>query len=102
MTSFQLGQKARQTRLFTTADLVVYRQLCGDAGLFFGVKENEVPGPLLGGMISDLLGTTLPGKGTNWLKQHFIFPRPAILDRPITAEVEIVRLRKEPDNQQFW
>jgi len=56
-----------------------------------------LPGGLLGGMISDLLGTELPGWGTNWLKQRFDFLKPAYPNATITANVEILRLRPQKD-----
>jgi acyl dehydratase len=93
MKGLAVGQSARLVRTFAAADVDTYRTLCGDKGLFFGTTTNEVPGPLFGGMISTLLGTTLPGRGTNWLKQRYTFPNPARLGVPITATVTIVRLR---------
>jgi acyl dehydratase len=98
MNGLTVGQTARTRRIFTAADISSYRALTGDAGLKFGsgrpaVKRAMVPGPLLGGLFSDLLGTQLPGRGTNWLKQRFAFPKPAYLDELLTAEVEIIRLR---------
>ena len=51
----------------------------------------------ISGMISDLLGTKVPGWGTNWLKQRFDFLKPAYPNATITANVEIVRLRPEKD-----
>ena len=48
-------------------------------------------------MFSDLLGTKLPGRGTNWLKQSLRFPAPAFPGEPITATVEIIRLRPDKD-----
>ena len=56
-----------------------------------------VPGSLLGGLFSYLLGTRLPGRGTNYLKQRLVFPAPAYPDEELTAEVEIVRLRPEKE-----
>ena len=56
-----------------------------------------VPGPLLAGMISDLLGTRLPGRGTNWLKQKVSYPAVANVGEVITAVVEITRLRPDKD-----
>jgi acyl dehydratase len=67
--------------------------LTGDASF----DEGVIPGPLLGGMISDLLGTKLPGRGTMWLKQRYSFPTPAVVGEAITAVVEIVRFRPEKD-----
>ena len=97
-----MGQTAVTSRVFTQDDLTAYRKLANDKGLLFGTddqssKDHTVPGPLLGGMVSYLLGTQLPGRGTNWLKQHFSFHSPAFLGDLITAEVEITRLRPEKD-----
>jgi len=95
-----VGQTARTSRIFTASDISHYGALTGDTGLSFGARRPKrtrsiVPGPLLGGLFSDLLGTQLPGRGTNWLKQRFSFPRPAYVDEPLTAEVKIIRLRPE-------
>lgn len=94
MSGLQVGQSASRTRTFTTGDVAVYRQLSGDLGLGFG-REDAVPGPLLGGMISELLGTTLPGRGTNWLKQRLEFVGEAAVGTAVTAVVTITRLRPE-------
>jgi acyl dehydratase len=37
----------------------------------------------------------LPGRGTNYLKQHLEFPQPAFVGDELTATVKIVRLRPE-------
>jgi acyl dehydratase len=60
-----------------------------------GLCGQIVPGGLLGGLFSCLLGTKLPGPGANYLKQRLRFPKPATVDRPITASVEIIRFRPE-------
>jgi acyl dehydratase len=62
---------------------------------YMGLSGQVVPGGLLGGLFSCLLGTELPGHGTNYLKQRLRFPTPATIDRPITASVEIIRFRPE-------
>lgn len=105
MNRLSQGQRAQITRVFTVADVVAYRALSSDIGLAFGPaavgNDNDVtrhvPGPLLAGLFSDLLGTRLPGRGTNWLKQQLSYPAVALIGEPITATVEIVRLR--PDKQ---
>lgn len=102
MKGLAVGQKASATRVFTAADVAGYRVLTGDVGLGFGDQTPRadamaVPGPLLAGMFSDLLGTRLPGRGTNWLKQQLAFPSPAYLGETITAVVEIIRLRPEKE-----
>jgi 3-hydroxybutyryl-CoA dehydratase len=88
--NFQIGQSATSQRTFTAADLVEFASLAGMAQ-----EPLAVPGPLLGGMFSSLLGTTLPGRGTNYLKQRLEFPKPALVGDELTATVEIVRLRPE-------
>ena len=50
---------------------------------------------LVGGLFSTLLGTTLPGRGTNWMKQTLRFRSRARVGERLTASVEIVRLRPE-------
>jgi len=93
MRTLTIGQRASTTRVFRQEDVAEYRRLTG-AGQ---TCADTVPGGLLGGMFSQLLGTELPGPGTNWLKQKLRFPAPARAGQPITATVEIVRLR--PDKQ---
>ena len=98
MKQFSIGQTATKRRIFSVAEVDAYRALTGDNGLRFahpGLEANGVPGPLLGGMISDLLGTELPGRGTNWLKQRYNFKKVAYVGQEIKAAVEITRLRPE-------
>jgi 3-hydroxybutyryl-CoA dehydratase len=98
MKGLTLNQSASTARRFSTAEVAAYRALTGDGGLRFGdVAETAVPGPLLAGMISDLLGTRLPGRGTNWLKQQLSYPAAAEVGEVITAVVTITRLRPEKD-----
>jgi len=102
----RVGDRAQAQRAFTAADLLEYADLARDHNPLFqdkdyarraGYKDVLLPGGLLGGMFSDLLGTRLPGRGTNWLKQALYFPRPSHPGSPLTAAVEIVRLRPEKD-----
>lgn len=99
MNHLAVGQKAHTSRTFSLDDITAYRTLSGDTTLHFGAtdssKQGTVPGPLLSGMFSDLLGTKLPGPGTNWLKQSLQFPDAAYVGDVITAVVEIIRLRPE-------
>lgn len=102
----KIGQNATSERIFSDRDLAEYADLTGDRNPIFrdityarqaGLKGPMVPGGLLGGLFSYLLGTVLPGRGTNWLKQRLVFLRPAYPGERITAQVEIVRLR--PDKE---
>ena len=100
----RLGQTASVQRSFTDEDLDTYADLIGDTNAWFvdkeysqenGYKDRLIPGPLLSSMFSELLGTRLPGRGTNWLKQNLHFPAAAYVGDRITAQVEITRLRPE-------
>lgn len=102
----EVGQSAAAKKIFTDGDLAEYAALTKDTNPLFndeaycrrlGFRDCLIPGPLLSGMFSDLLGTKLPGRGTNWLKQKLHFPAPAYKGDEITARVEIVRLRPEKD-----
>ncbi|MEW5719316.1 MAG: MaoC family dehydratase [Chloroflexota bacterium] len=93
MKDLQVGQSAAAKRIFTSADLAEYAALAGIAAR----DARVVPGPLLGGMISCLLGTQLPGRGTNWMKQKLEYPAPALVGEEITATVEVIRLRPEKE-----
>ena len=99
-----LGQSTRIMRVFTSEDLNEYMDITEDNNPLYsdekyakrlGFRSVVVPTGLLGGMISKLLGTDLPGRGTNWLKQKFILGKPSYLGQQITASVEISRIRKE-------
>ena len=99
-----LGQKASVRRTYTHSDMDDYADLTGDTNPLFsdsrfaqvnGFDGAIVPGPLLGALFSYLLGTRLPGRGTNWLKQRLSFKRAAYPLEEITALVEVVRLRPE-------
>jgi acyl dehydratase len=99
-----LGQRAQTRRMYTTADVAEYADLTGDTNPIFvddhyarglGLEGPLVPGGLLGGLFSYLLGTELPGRGTNYLKQRLHFLAPAYLDQELTAFVEIIRIRPE-------
>ena len=99
-----IGQRAETRRAFGLHDLAEYVDLTGDANPLFtdvayvrrlGFEGLLVPGGLLGGMISFLLGTRLPGRGTNYLKQRLEFLSPAYTDQELVAAVEVLRLRAE-------
>ena len=62
-----------------------------------GFEDQLLPAGLLGGMISTLLGTKLPGYGTMWLKQRFDFWNPAYPGEMLHASVVVERIRPEKD-----
>lgn len=89
------GDTARLTRCFTLEDRDRYRTLVADAADDGDSGRHRVPGPLIAGLFSYLLGTELPGRGTNYLKQRLHYPEPAHYGEDLTAEVKVVRLRPD-------
>jgi acyl dehydratase len=100
----EVGQFAQLQRQYSKTDLAEYVSVSGDSNPIFtnaeyarsaGFDDIPLPGGLLGAMYSCLLGTQLPGRGTNWLKQSMHYPAPTYIGQLITAQVEITRLRSE-------
>jgi acyl dehydratase len=106
MRGLALGQKAEMDRTFHPSEVEEYMALTGDTNPIYldlgaaqraGFQAPVLPNPLLGGLFSYLLGTRLPGPGTNYLKQSLRFSAPAQTDEAIHACVEIIRLRPEKE-----
>lgn len=111
LANMTLGQEAKLVRTFTQQDLEDYAFFTGDQNPLYidedfaqkkGLKGCIVPGPMLSSMFSMLLGTKLPGKGTNWLKQKIHFPNPAYIGEEITATIKIVRIRPDKKLVNFY
>ena len=108
-----VGQAASLRRTYTAADLAEYLDLLGETNPLFadaaharaiGLRGTPLPGPLLGALFSCLLGTQLPGRGTNWLKQRLLIRIPVYPDDELAAHVQIVRIRPEKElvNLRTW
>jgi len=108
-----VGQSAALSRVYTAADLAEYVDLLGETNPLFtdvaharrvGLRDVALPGPLLGALFSCLLGTRLPGRGTNWLKQRLLIRVPVYPGDDLAAHVQIVRLRPEKElvNLRTW
>ncbi|MEC9402198.1 MAG: phosphate acetyltransferase, partial [Pseudomonadota bacterium] len=89
--SLEVGARAEVKRSYTEDDMRGFAQLAGNGA----EVPVSVPGPLIGGLFSYLLGVELPGRGTNYLKQSLEFLAPAPVGETLTASVTITRLRPE-------
>ena len=84
----RLGQSAEITRTYTAQEVAELAALAGTRR-----AADFVPEPLIHALFSYLLGVELPGQGTNYLKQETRYLAAAPLGGPLTARVEITRLR---------
>ena len=89
-----VGMSASRTREFLTQDVVDFMTLTRDPNPLFA-DHQEVPPGLLAGVTSWVLGVDLPGRGTNWLKQRFIYHRLVPVPAQVTSTVTITRIRPE-------
>jgi acyl dehydratase len=86
------GEDVALSRSFSQSDIDALVSLGGAQP-----ADGSVPIPLLGALFSYLLGTRLPGRGTNYLKQQTRYLAPAAIGEPLTARVAVAR--KRPDKQ---
>ncbi len=87
----KVGDCASVTRSYTAADTAVLTALAGVAVVVDGL----VPEPLVGALLSGLLRRELPGAGAGCLKQEMRFLRPVLVGEPVTATVEVTRIRSD-------
>nr|WP_319383974.1 phosphate acetyltransferase [uncultured Roseibium sp.] len=87
----EIGATKEITRTYTQEDMRDFALLAGE----MASVPTSVPGPLIGGLFSYLLGVELPGRGTNYLKQSLEFLAPAPVGEALTASVTVSRLRPE-------
>jgi len=99
--SFFIGQSEEYIKKFTEEDVELYAKITGDYNYVHMDEEKAkksffkgriVHGQLVGGMISALLGTKLPGGGNIYLKQSFEFLKPVRIGDHIKAKVIITEI----------
>lgn len=99
-----IGATASRTRTFTSDDVHAFAEVSGDHNPIHldadyaatTVFERPIAhGMLTASMISQLLGTQLPGLGTIYLSQSMKFKAPVYIGDEITATVEVVNYRED-------
>lgn len=95
MKNLKVGMSASCSRTFTKEDRKLFMKLSGEKYLPGETGKQPIPEPLIGGLFSYLLGTELPGFGTNYLKQQMTFTGKGCYNETLTAKVIITRLRPE-------
>lgn len=100
----KIGQTSSFSKTITETDVYLFAGITGDfnpahinaqyaANTQF--KERIAHGMLSASLISTILGTSLPGKGTIYLGQQVKFLSPVRLGDTITATVKVKELVKE-------
>ena len=99
ITDFKIGQSGSFSKTLTQTDVYMYAGICGD---FNPVHVNEVEagksifgkqvvhGMLSASLISTVIGTIMPGKGSSYLGQNLKFVKPVFFGDTITAVVTII------------
>jgi 3-hydroxybutyryl-CoA dehydratase len=98
---FHVGQSDEYVKKFTESEVELYAQITGDYNYVHMDEEKAkksffkgriVHGQLVGGLISALLGTKLPGGGNIYLEQSFKFLKPVRIGDTIRARVIITEI----------
>ena len=84
----KVGDHAEVSRAFSLQELEDYSDLSGHL-----LQDSRIPEPLIGALFSYLLGVSLPGEGTMYLKQETRYLHAVSTGECLTAQVEITRLR---------
>ncbi len=104
ISELQVGDKAAFAKTISETDIYLYAGITGDfnpahlnevyaSQTFF--KKRIAQGMLLGGFISAILGSHLPGPGTIYVRQELNFLRPVHIGDTVTAEAEVVEILSE-------
>jgi len=96
--SFEDGETTRWRHRVSSDEVDQFAALSGDDNPLHmdatfarqhGFKGRVVHGMLIGGFLSRMLGTRLPGPGVVWLSQSLRFVRPVYVDEEIEVVVQV-------------
>lgn len=104
MSTYEVGQSAEMTKVFTEEDVFLFAGITGDrnpvhiskeyaASTRFG--ERIAHGLLTAGVLSAVIGMKLPGPGCLYMSQTLSFLAPVRIGDEVTARVEIVEVISE-------
>lgn len=100
----QVGETAEFSKTVSESDVYLYAGVTGDFNpahinepfaeqTFF--KQRIAHGMLMGGLISAVIGTRLPGPGTIYINQNLSFLGPVNIGDTVTARVEVTEIASE-------
>lgn len=98
-TPLKLGDSYKVKRIITQAIVDQFVSLIGDnnpihSHITDSSADHRVPGALLNGMVSGLIGSHFPGAGSLVVGQEYSFPNKCLIDREIEFNLQLVQNRK--------
>ena len=102
--TLKVGDKASLDKTFSEAEVFRFAELSTDKNPLHLDKEfgrssvfgrRVVHGMLVASLFSGLIGMVLPGKGSIYLGQNLSFKAPVHIGQPVTASVEIIKIRAD-------
>jgi len=99
-----LGDTASISKVISQEDVEKFAQVSGDLNpvhiddsyaesTIFGKRIAH--GILVGGLISAVIGTELPGPGTIYLSQSFSFKKPVYFGDTVTAIIKVIKIKDD-------
>lgn len=95
----KLGDSYQVKRIITQAMVDQFVSLIGDnnpihAHTTDSTSDHRVPGALLNGLVSGLIGSHFPGAGSLVVGQEYSFPSKCLIDREIEFNLQLAQNRK--------
>ena len=106
----KIGESAQISKTITESDIELFARATGDFNPVHmdpayaektSFKGRIAHGLLSVGLLSTVLGNTLPGHGTIYLSQEVKFLAPVRIGDTITAKVEVTELIPEKNRAKF-
>ena len=106
----KIGESAQISKTITESDIELFARATGDFNPVHmdpayaektSFKGRIAHGLLSVGLLSTILGNTLPGHGTIYLSQEVKFLAPVRIGDTITAKVEVIELIPEKNRAKF-
>ena len=106
----KIGDSAQISKTITESDIELFARATGDFNPVHldqayaektSFKGRIAHGLLSVGLLSTILGNTLPGHGTIYLSQEVKFLAPVRIGDTITAKVEVIELIPEKNRAKF-
>ena len=99
MNNFYIGQEVSIEKEFVKSDVLAFSKITGDVNPLhldsnFAQKSRFgapiVHGMFIAGVISNVVGTRLPGKGSIYLEQNLRFLKPVYVGESVIVRVKII------------